>query len=122
MPAWPVNATCGTLVAPFKKATDEGRKVKPAELVAAAAKITDMAFGYDGKTCIPDFVEGACITSVINACRSERKGKEERKRKKEKKKNTNKIKGWGLLLVLVLVPVLVLVLVPVLGSQFGTRN
>eukprot|EP00729_Bicosta_minor_P019693 gene19693-2216_t len=42
----------------YFKATEEGRKVKPAELVAAAAKITDMAFGYDGKTCIPDFVEG----------------------------------------------------------------
>ena len=65
MPAWPVNATCATLVAPFKKASEEKRKVKDAELIAAAAKITDMAFGYDGKTCIPDFVEGMCESATL---------------------------------------------------------
>jgi pimeloyl-ACP methyl ester carboxylesterase len=56
MPAWPVNATCQLLTSPFadkKRPTDE-------ELIAAAARVTDMAFGYSTSNgpCISTFVEG----------------------------------------------------------------
>jgi hypothetical protein len=59
MPAWPVNATCDTMVAAHTAAD-----ATPVSLIAAAAKITDMAFGYDGSTCIPTFVEGAVLGFV----------------------------------------------------------
>ena len=57
MPAWPVNATCKIMVDAYK-ATFSRTEKDTKRLIAAAAAVTDMAFGYDGKTCIPTFVEG----------------------------------------------------------------
>eukprot|EP01062_Namystynia_karyoxenos_P073385 TRINITY_DN7018_c0_g1_i1.p1 TRINITY_DN7018_c0_g1~~TRINITY_DN7018_c0_g1_i1.p1 ORF type:complete len:547 (+),score=154.50 TRINITY_DN7018_c0_g1_i1:135-1643(+) len=46
LPANPVNATCSKILAPAQG--------DPDALLAAAAQITDMYFGYDGKQCITD--------------------------------------------------------------------
>ena len=59
MPAWPVNATCATLVKPYLASENVNHVPSDAALIAAAATITDVAFGYTPSgSCIPTFVEG----------------------------------------------------------------
>lgn len=48
-PGWPVNHTCSQLVAAMHD---------PKRLLAAAASVTDMVIGYDGKNCLPTLQEG----------------------------------------------------------------
>ena len=55
MPAWPVNATCALLTTPYAN----GAAPTDAALIAAGAKVTDMAFGHaTGGACLATFVEG----------------------------------------------------------------
>ena len=63
MPAWPVNATCAKLTAPYATTATPSDRA----LIAAAAGTTNMAFGRSsGGDCLETFAEGPGVHFFLN--------------------------------------------------------